>query len=230
MRPTSLALLALALFAGCTGGEQATETDIEVDDTNITDSAEPDEWMADENTLIHFNPECAGGITTILPSDIELGFRAAVRLTPASYPYSVVALRAALAHDLTEGCDASIDQVFEVMVSTSTTPPGEWIPEQTVIAPAEAVGDEDGGRIVDVYLNEALLLEEGEHLFVALKISGDAEGLTCFAWCSDSEAEADRNFWSNDTELDYPWTTMASFGLDGWFVMLALGEPAGVQP
>lgn len=231
MRPMSQLLLALALFPACTGGEQATETDIEVDDTDTdSDTGEPDEWMPDENTLIHFNPECAGGISTVVPSDIELGFLGAVRLTPPVYPYSVVALRAAIVDNLDEGCDASIEQTFEVMTSTSTTPPGEWIPEQTVVAPAEDVGENDGGRIVDVYLNEALLLEEGEHLFVAMRVSGTPTALTCFAWCSDANAEADRNYWSNDTELDYPWPTMSSFGLNGWFVMLALGEPAGVQP
>lgn len=230
MTATRLLPALLVGLLACNGEAPTDPDDTEDLDVDSGDIDTDEGWTPDENTLIQGDPECpAGSTNSIVPSAEEVGYRAAVRLTPPSWPYQVTALRAVLAHDLGAGCDASMAHTLEAFVSSDLAPPATWAPDASVTLGAEEVDEADGVRIADGLLETPLVLGDGEHLFVAVRIEESDDGRTCTTICSTAEAEADRNYWSNAADGELPWPTMSSFGVNGWFLIVGLGEPAGVD-
>jgi hypothetical protein len=141
----------------------------------------------------------------IYPAPGEAGHLYGVRLTPPSYPYVVTSIQYELVG--LESCLITTDHRVEVFVSTDIVPPGT----PTLLASIDVQGAAAQGPslVVESPLVDDLVLQDGEHLFVAVELP--LVEASCIAVCRDAPV-ADRDFWSNGVAPPYPWATLASFG------------------
>ena len=136
----------------------------------------------------------------------------AARLTPPSYPFTVTAVRYALAQGDVGSvtCNNGLAHAVEVFVGTDVAPVAS--PSIIEHADVDASAAVDGIRTFDHTLTRPLTLETGEYLFVAVQNAGVSPAdCTCFATCKTGYVP-DTNYWSNAGAPPYPWATLESFG------------------
>ena len=172
----------------------------------------PDAGRPRPRTLVlRSNPDgpCAAN-NVVSPAEGEDGHRAAVRLTPPGYPFTVTAVRYTLAH--TGKCSAQLAHRAEVYAGTGPAPPAAPTPHAAFTV--AAAGERDAtARLISLKLPVPLTLARGEHLFVAIELKRPATGpMSCVALCR-LPATDDRDFWSNAPAAPYSWQTLTSFGI-----------------
>jgi hypothetical protein len=108
-------------------------------------------------------------------------------------------------------------------VSSDTSPPAEPTPIAVLHSDADPTATLD--RLVDHPLDEPIVLEEGQHLYVAVEMVREAftGNILCVSACDNEAAEADRNYWSNAATPPYSWATLSSFGINVNAELFALG-------
>jgi hypothetical protein len=199
-----------------------------VDAGKIQDAGpKPDTRIVDEHTWLR-NATDNGGNTLLTPSAGEESQRAAVRLTPARYPFSVEAIRYVLSHGETGGvtCDARLAHSLHVFTSTATAPAPT--PSVDIDVDVEAIDDSQlnsQGRIVIHNIVPPLLLNQGEHLIVSIELAGSHPNVMCLPVNSEEAYEGNRNYWSNAVTPPFNWVQLDSFGLNGSIIVAAFGKP-----
>jgi hypothetical protein len=122
-----------------------------------------------------------------------------------------------------QNCLAGLVHVVQVFKSTTTTPPAtpNALDELSIdLADTLPIGV----TIVEQTLASPVLLDAGEHFFIAIQMVGDGAANTtlCVETCDmlDPMATGARNFWSDATSPPYPWRlstiTVASVASLGW--------------
>ncbi len=148
----------------------------------------------------------------------EDGHLAAARFTPPEYPFLVDSLVYYLDHaDYDDiNCNSGLAHSVELYVGTDLAPAAEpVVVESFDIEENNDVELIDGEyREIDLTLETPLELAEGEHIFVAVKMSlSDPDGL-CLYMCTAATLP-DRDYWSNAAEAPYDWTTLDSMEIPG---------------
>jgi hypothetical protein len=174
---------------------------------------------ADQRPLITNEYPCKGSEGTVVPAKNELGHFAAARLTPTSYPFTVATVRYELNGEAS-GCTNLLGHKVMVFVAETSTPPAT--PTGVVTIPVPAATSAGPHRVLEQALPSPITLTSGQHLFVAVEMTGDSSGTLCLVAC-DGSGIADRNWWSNAVAPPYPWTTLASFGITANLKIDALG-------
>jgi hypothetical protein len=135
----------------------------------------------------------------------EQGYFALEALTAAG-PFTVGSVRYALVNDGAQ-CDATLAHEVLVFTYTGDAPPSRPSMESSLRVFAV---DADPARSEDVLTLTASLatpitLRPGEHLGVAVRLSGDAAGNSlCLGMCT-AGASAGTSFWSNASVEPYTW-------------------------
>ncbi len=160
--------------------------------TNVTDTSIP--WMT-------------------YPWDHEIGHLVAARLTPSKGPFTVTRLRYHLRGvNCASWCDSTLAHRVELSVSKKKSPPAS---PGKVFKYRRAMGVLPISRMVERVLPQPFTVPKGRHLFVALAMTGEAEGQKmCITLGDKNNGTPSRSYWSNATQAPYPWTTLASFNID----------------
>jgi hypothetical protein len=147
---------------------------------------------------------------------------AAARLTPPSYPFVIVFVRYTLLGYL-EQCDPGLAHGVDVFVGSDVAPPAT----PTVIQHIDVAmtNNDEQQRVMLHELSTPLTLNEGEHIFVAVRMTGtNPQPLLCVQSCSGPAYQQDRNYWSNAVAPPYPWTMLGRFTGRN-FAFEAIGHP-----
>ncbi len=164
-------------------------------------------WVSDAD--ITNNPLCDDW-TGLYPVPSEFGQFAATRLTPPSYPYSIIAIRYHLS-DITAFCKELPHRTFLFVESSAI--PGATPQELTSWDVAADSAAEDGW--VEHTLAAPIVLDAEEHLFIAVEMTGDGREVLCLSACAEAAGASvhapERNFWSNATEPPYVWAALETF-------------------
>jgi hypothetical protein len=119
-------------------------------------------------------------------------------------------------------CDNRLGHGVDVFVGSDVAP----LPTPAVIEHID-VPMTDDFQLEKVMLHELsapLTLQEGEHIFVAVRMTGDILSRLCVLSCSGPAFQQDRNYWSNAVAPPYPWTMVDSYGGRN-FAFEAIGHP-----
>lgn len=136
-----------------------------------------------------------------------------VRLTPSSYPFEVDAISIELIDDPSDnGCRATTARpVIVAKASSADSPPqrpSDLAGAQTYeLMPAEYLQRTYIRKILD----ESITLNDGEDLWIVMKIESTSNGRTCVRACYDSPQE-DNNWFSTNAIEPIGWTRLSSFG------------------
>jgi hypothetical protein len=224
--PCRLCLLAatlVALLPACEDPESDADADSDVDadaDADVDADVDADADGPERYTTLANETPCGGGTGVIRADPGEEGHLVAVRLTPETTPFTVTKVRYRLPATPAP-CSPTLAHRVELYVSEEVAPPATPTPVATIDVPA------DPGRasapLVTHDLDAPLVLEAGQHLFVAVSMAGTSEERLCVTGCDNLEAEADRNYWSNAAAPPYTWATLASFGMQVNAEIWALG-------
>lgn len=150
----------------------------------------------------------------------------AERLTPPSYPFTVTKVRYVLRGGVQGSytCDNGLAHQAEVFVGTDLVPAATPIPADSIAVPATA--SVDGLRVVDHELTVPIILQTGDFLFVAVQNAGVApDGCICFESCTGTSFVQDANYWSNQGDHPFPWTTLESSNIKANYTVCADGMP-----
>ncbi|MBI5512039.1 MAG: hypothetical protein HY903_25045 [Deltaproteobacteria bacterium] len=164
---------------------------------------------------------------SIAPDPGEEGYLAAARLTPPYYPFTVTRISYRLVHGSSAGgaaCDALAAHRVEVSSSTAIVPAASPSPVVLTEPQGSASDVIDVVRDVDRDLPAPLTLTPGEHLFVAVALTGTYPNVMCIGINSDDPFDADRNYWSRAAAAPYDWTSLSTFNLDGSLLLSARGQ------
>ncbi len=196
------------------------------------DSATPDLSAADidKTKPIHVtNAEHNCDAVNLMPADGEEGHLCAGRLTPPGYPFTVLKVGYRLGHgpnvDSEVVCNGSLEHQVHLYVSSDVIPPTSPASPVIITAPYmdPASIPEGDGRIVTLDVDPPVTLNQGEHLFVAIKYAGTYPDVLCVSTNKDDPYDGDRNYWSNAAAPPYSWTQLDSFGLQGSLLVRAIG-------
>ena len=157
----------------------------------------------------------------------EDGHLAAARFTPPEYPFLVDSLVYYLDHaDYDDiNCNSGLAHSVELYVGTDLAPAAEPVVLESF--DIEENGDPeliDGEyRAIDLTLETAVELAEGEHIFVAVKMAlSDPDGL-CLYMCTAGTLP-DRDYWSGAAAPPYAWETLESMEIPGNIEMQVYGS------
>lgn len=203
-------------------GADAGSNDAWVADVAITGDA----WTPHDNWLRNSPERC--GTSMLVPDPGEESHWCASRLTPPRYPFEVQRVRYIVGHGDSTGvvtCDATLSHQLQVFVVNTNTLPAEPTGVQNVTIP---VGNEndfvDDKRYVEHTLDTPILLQQGEHLVMAVQFAGVHPNVMCMPSNDIDAYEGDRNYWSNAAATPFSWVQLDSFGLMGSLLMSAYGE------
>jgi hypothetical protein len=171
--------------------------------------------------LSNIDHACLEG-ADVFPLPENAGHRAAARLTPPSTPFTVQSIRWAL--DGGAECSNGLAHTTEVWVESETAPSSS--PTIAAFVETEASTSQDGPRRFELVLDEPLVLEAGDNLYISVEMAVVDTLHSCFLSCADA-FEEDRNYWSNATDAPYAWTTLASFGTEVSLDASAIGTCEG---
>lgn len=160
----------------------------------------------------------------IAPMPSEVGHWGAARLTPSSYPFDVGQIRYRLF--LGDPACVSLAHSVEVFVTTTDAPPGTPSVLDSWAVPANS---EDGWGWIYLDVDPPITLQSGEHLFISVEMSGNAQQqVLCLGCCEGEDVigfKFDRNYWSNATDPPYPWAGLEDFGLTRNYEFEAFAAP-----
>jgi hypothetical protein len=198
--------------------------------TGTTDATSSESSGGGEAMLLQNTPaECKvpESISPILPD--EAGHLAATTLTPSAYPFEVTAVAYDVLGTAAAGaCNSTLAHRVDVFVIAGSEPPAD--PDDAVSVVSLDVAADPAAtdsRTVEVALDEAIVLEDGQSLVVAVQMVGDAELATslCLQGCRDTGGVAGLDWWSNAALPPYAWADMVGdFGFISNFMTRAHGE------
>ena len=165
------------------------------------------------------------------PDNGEEGFFCGVRLTPESYPFTIKKI----SYPVNNGsqantntvCDATLEHIVEVYISSEETPPSEPEVAASITVPsvsADTIPVEPPTRFVEIELENEIIIEEGKHIFVAVKLVGTYPNVLCIGVDQDNGYSANRNYWSSAASAPYSWVQLDSFGLLGNIILSVFGN------
>lgn len=199
----------------------ASQPDQRVPDATLPDAAvDAGAGGGQEFTLTNQRMACS--VPDLLaPAPGEEGHLSATRLTPPAWPFYVQSIRYEVAHLSTvEGytCDARLPHKVLLFKSTEPSPPRNTPPVATLtvegLALEPPVPDMVGpGTLHPIERPVEVTLEQGEHLFIAVRMVGENPDILCTSTCRDGGGEAEDSWWSNAVEPPYDWATLRSFGI-----------------
>jgi hypothetical protein len=173
---------------------------------------------------------CELDTTTFPLVAYEIGHHAATVLTPTEYPTQITTVVYQL-NDEGGPCDNTVAHAVEVFVIDREAPPAN--PSQQPVfqaIPIPPAPGTHGLRIVEVELEPAIVLEEGQSIVVAVVIGADDEQthVTCISSCLNGGVEG-ADFWGSAVSEPIPWSDLvAESGFGTNFNTRALGfGPAG---
>jgi hypothetical protein len=172
------------------------------------------------------SPETCGSLHAIAPViPDEVGHYAAVRLRPPSYPFVVEQISYDLLAPAGTPCDASFEHEVRLIVSSSPTPPAQPSTDGTLVATAVGAASGSETRTLVLDLPESVRLEDGEYLYVAVKLTGDASHALCIGACATGTPLSDVDYWSNAAAEPYAWADMIDdFGFTYNYTIRARGH------
>lgn len=186
--------------------------------------ANPPQWLLPQEVHNTRYPQTLflGGVgcedpTQLQPFDPEIGDLATARLTPYSWPFHVEEIQYVLIEDTeTDDCRAGLAHDVLLFVSDGDDPgyPPELV--ETIHVPATTVVPY-APRLVAFELEESIVLEQDESLFVAVQMNG-TPGVErmCIMACAD-DFDEDTNYWSPDgdaPDLDHDWVPLEDYGIE----------------
>jgi hypothetical protein len=201
--------------------------------------------------LLNASDQCDAKL--LVPSKDEEGHLCAGRLTPPAYPFIVWDIRYHLGHgptsipavgvdggissdgspsvsdggkkEKTITCNATLAHEVQLYISKDVKPPSTPSPAAILAIPADTSGKNYAdGRFIIQKLDSTLTLNQGEHLFIAIKFAGAyPDDVLCVAVNEDDPYEGNRNYWSNAAAPPYSWTQLDTFGLMGSILVSAGG-------
>jgi hypothetical protein len=220
------------------GGPIDAATDISAD-TSVADASKPDRTVGDAGSdltrdasadlppnpnLLRNTPRPCRLDTLVHAEPNEAGQWAAVRLTPARYPFTIETIRYTLeSPDQTNQlCSTGLAHRVEYYKATSVSPPAT----PTVIGGHDmsARAPSSSPRVISVKPTPAILLNQGEHLFVQLKMVRVGNQALCLQACLPEQLIADRDYWSGAKTAPFNWQTLSTFGIDDSFTIEAEGK------
>ena len=182
----------------------------------------------DEIRLANTQDDCINGwVAPVLPD--EASHLAAAILTPETYPFEVTRLHYALGgpEDM-DICNETLGHRVDVFVTQAgplAQAPSETEPFLSFDVPADPMAG--GEREVDIELDDALILEEGEALVVAVEMRSDElDTRLCLALCEPGGGAIEGvDWWSNAAEEPYSWADLvAAFGFTQNIALEAYGN------
>jgi hypothetical protein len=173
------------------------------------------------NTVIsNTDPSCYW--VPYLASDGQENHLAAARLTPPSYPFVIAFVRYTLLSDM-DYCDNRLGHGVDVFVGSAVAPAASPAVIEHFDVPMN-----DDFQLEKVMLHELsapLTLEQGEHVFVAVRMTANVPlSRLCVLSCGGPAFQQDRNYWSNAVAPPYPWTMVSPDGGRN-FAFEAIGHP-----
>ena len=172
-------------------------------------------------------PSCTGKLTHNW--DTPLAFAYAnmelARLTPA-VPFTVLGVRYSLGGEGSGGtipCDSTVPHRVDLWVDTSATPGSS----PALTATLQATPANQATLVATTLaLDSPVRLEIGDHLFLAVEMSGETTGKAmCIVTC-DSTGDESFTSWTNDpvnNSPPYSWTPYKTMGAAQDLSILALG-------
>ena len=199
------------------GTADAAVTDAGATDSGVVDAGPQDSGIPVGEVRVANRQGACGALRVLYPGPGELGHWAGVRLTPPAYPFEVRSVDADLVTGRpTNGPDCVLNHEHRV---------GLWIIEGDV-PEASPVFDRTlvvvGGGAIPAF--DPLRLEAGQHLMVAVEMSGEGDTATCLHLCGSSRSEPNRNFWSNATAAPFSWAELSGFGITQNVEVSVIGE------
>lgn len=195
-------LLSLLLLAAC---EEPT------DGTEPVDSAETDTIdLSGQPADLRNAPEDCKHIELVapeLPNEADSWF--ATRLRPLAWPATITDIAYGLPHNAE--CDAGLAHtviVFPVDAGVPVADPASVPGAQTL---SVQVSPEGTGLVpIELELDEAITLTEGQDLFIAVQttVTADASASICIAACTDGGGTPGVNWWAEATEAPFEWSDL----------------------
>ncbi len=216
-----LPLLAFLLVA-C-GGEDAPSTPLDTAPADVDPDTDSDTDTGSEGvapglyTLINHEAAdedltCASTIL-VLPVAGEEQDWALARLTPPGYPFRVEGVVASFLEDASPpggtggACLGGTTHVVRLYASTDPNPSPS--PTWAVEATETTLEVQDGVWALEVTPPTPLVLQSGEHLFVAIQQAGTFPNVGCMAACGGSTSTG-RNFWAEGASAPHTWSEVSS--------------------
>ena len=153
---------------------------------------------------------------------------AASRLTPPHYPFTVTAIDYEWL--LGAGCEAALTHTRAVWKGTGTAPAEPvdlqvWSEPVTMFSSGTVPSSVSRPYGFKRPLQTPIVLQEGEHLFLATRIIRGVRGSSCAAICRGTPGDATRNYWGEGgAELPTEWASLASFGITEDFRYAMIGH------
>ena len=218
--------LVLALVAcvvtpfGCGGKDDTGPTETDTDTDTDTDSdVRLEEWVV----LRGEEERCASG-GQLVPTEEQDGSWAATRLTPDRWPAEVSTV--VVTYAVNDGqCRIQTPSRLRAFKGGATPPEDiEVLKEST--HPARPATISDTEALLDL---DGMQLDEGEHLYIAMELSGQIDGeqylSRCWKLCFD-ESDGDRSFFTTQTDEPFTWGDFDAVGVAGTLTITAVGKQA----
>lgn len=171
----------------------------------------------------HCGPAPDGVPRSVYPFEGEEGHYASTRLTPPSWPFEVQEIGYTLVSgDYGPSCHSDLAHRVEVYVTSTNAPPNTPTPVTTIEVPAHTI--DLPFRSVDHILEAPIVLAAGEHLHVAVQMTGAWPDVACLQNCRELP-DAGRDYWSNAVAPPFDWRALGTFGIGGNLSVHATGRP-----
>lgn len=162
------------------------------------------------------------GIAPLIPA--ELGHYAAARLTPPSYPFTVDQISYDLVTPPGAPCNAEFAHEVRLVVSDTAAPSASPSTDGTLVAVGAGSASGSTARTMVLDLETSITLTAGQHLFVSIQLTGDADSALCVGACQTGSPISDVDYWSNAAAEPYSWADMIDdFGFPYNFTTRARG-------
>ena len=194
-----------------------------LNDDATDDDSTSDEWpdLDDDDDT---GPQGAGTLTNspdycydpgyLYPNSTDVGFFAAVKLSPEGYPFSVRSIRYLLeggsAGSVT--CRPDLGHRMRLYVDSSSSPPADDLPVFELEIP-DNPGDLSDRTIFE-HIYPEIEITSGQYLFVAIEMVGENPELLCLSLCYDPPVESSGSWWSHAAEPPFAWGTLEADGVD----------------
>lgn len=146
------------------------------------------------------------------PDPGEEGQFSAVRFTPA-LDFSVREITFSAPNSTKSGihCTVSDDRIVNLYVSSELVPPNNAQPDLSLIIPGQP-GAVDPVVLFEILLDEPLLVQKGESLFVAIEHPGAWPDIGCLTISTADTERVESEFWSYATDVPFDWTGWEELG------------------
>ena len=160
----------------------------------------------------------------VYPGRSEWGHLGAARLAPVAATFSVESIDYVMATSEADAeCADGLAHRVEVWSQADGAPQAEPTLHETIDVPASTAFGQGAYRAYSHDLSSALLLGEGEVLYVAVELAGGPQGVGCLMTCA-STTEDGSNWWSNATAAPYSWEELITYDLPGNYEIRATGQ------